>query len=714
MKKILLITVLFLINSSIWSQIKQFTIEDVVINSYSKLAAKTLRQVNWIPETDQVSFIERDSTLMQIDQKKNKSKIIDLSELNDLISNSAIENKLSKFPKIHWIDENNFSFWKDNYLISINVKNYIVKILNKVLDKAENKETAPNNIYTAFTIDNNLYASTDSSTIIQVTNETNLGIVSGQKVHRSEFGIEHGIFWSPKSNYLAFYQKDETMVTDYPLVEIGPAPAKLKYEKYPMAGQLSHQVKVGVFNPITKNTVWLKTGEPLDQYLTCVTWDPTEKYIFIAHLNRDQNHMRLIKYDVQTGEPIKTLFEETSDKYIEPENDLYFLPNDPTKFLWFSERDNWQHLYLYDIEGNLIKQVTKGKWEVKDILGIDKSGENIYITATKDSPIEDNAYKVNLGNGEIKKLTRQDANHKLVFNNYSSKLIDTYSNLKIPSNTDIIDGNGKFIIQLNKSENPISEYQISKPRIFTIKGKQNFDLYCRMILPVNFDSTKQYPVVLYVYGGPHVQMIRNSWYFGRYDFWFQYMAQHGYIIFTLDNRGSSNRGLEFEQETFRHLGTKEIEDQMLGVKYLKSLPFVDSTRFGVYGWSYGGFMATSLMLRTNNTFKVGVAGGAVIDWKYYEVMYTERYMDTPQTNPEGYEEASLLNYVQNLDGKLLLVHGTSDSTVVWENTLEFAKLAAHFNKPLDYFPYVGHTHGVVGKDAIHLYTKLSNYFFDNL
>ncbi len=286
--------------------------------------------------------------------------------------------------------------------------------------------------------------------------------------------------------------------------------------------------------------------------------------------------------------------------------------------------------------------------------------------------------------------------------------------MDIPSVTQIIDNNGKTITGLNKSSNPLLDYKISRPKIFTLKTGNDIDLYCRIILPTDFDSTKSYPVIVYVYGGPHAQLVTNRWYLGRYDFWFQYMAQNGYIVFTIDNRGSDNRGLEFEQSTFRHLGTKEIEDQLVGINYLKSLSYVDSNRIGVFGWSYGGFMTTSLMLRTNDTYKVGVGGGAVIDWKYYEIMYTERYMDTPETNPEGYEEASLLNYVDNLNGKLLLVHGTSDPVVVWEHTLEFAKKTAHMNKPLDYFPYVGHGHGVRGKDAIHLYNKISNYFFDNL
>jgi dipeptidyl-peptidase 4 len=359
MKKLFIIIVLFTCNS-FWAQKKLLSIEDVVLNSYSKLVPKNLKQLNWIPNNDNVTYIDNDSVLVMRSMNNIISGIIDMNELNNLISSTHIK-QLSKFPEINWYDKTSFTFWINNYLALVDVENISIEIINKVFDNAENIETASNNVYTAFTIDNNLFASLDSSNIIQVTNESNSGIVSGQAVHRSEFGIRKGIFWSPKNSYLAFYQMDESMVTDYPLVEIGEAPAKLKNFKYPMAGQKSHHVKIGVFNPKTKNTIWLKTGEPLDQYLTCVTWDPTEKYIFVAHLNRDQNHLKLIKYGALTGEPIKSLFEEKNDKYVEPENDLYFLPNDPSKFLWFSERDKWQHLYLYNIDGELIKQVTKGK-----------------------------------------------------------------------------------------------------------------------------------------------------------------------------------------------------------------------------------------------------------------------------------------------------------------------------------------------------------------
>ncbi len=708
---------LLLFTVSVYPQKKNFTIKDVVYNSYYNLAPERLKQLKWIPDSDNLSQVISDSNgiyLASIDlDNQNKKSLIKLKKINNQISNAKLGNELKSFPMYNWTSQNTFTFWQDTNLISVDLKTKKLKIVNTVPANAENQSVAPNNKYVAFTDGNNLSVSICKS-IAKITNEKNKGIVSGTSVHRNEFGITKGIFWSPKSNYVAFYQKDETMVTDYPIVDIGPIPAKLRNIKYPMAGQKSHHVKVGIYSLEKAQTIWLETGEPLDQYLTSLTWGPDEKYFYIAHLNRDQNHMRLIKYDVATGKRVKILFEEKNDKYVEPENTLYFLPNMNSKFIWFSERDGFQHLYLYNTDGLLLKQLTKGNWKVLNILGFDKNGKNIFITATKDSPIERHAYKVEIFSGKITKLTKQKGMHNVKPNGSGSYLIDSYTSTSIPHNVDIIDSDGNKVTSLLQSKNPISDYKTSKQNIFTIKTDNNIDLYCRLIKPVDFNPDKKYPVIVYVYGGPHAQLVTDHWPIGRYDFWFQYMAEHGYVIFTIDNRGSFNRGLEFEQATFRNLGTTEIKDQLTGVKYLASLSYVDTSRIGVFGWSFGGFMTTSLMLRTNNTFKVGVGGGAVIDWRMYEVMYTERYMDTPQTNPEGYKKASLLNYVNNLNGKLLLVHGTSDSTVVWQHTLKFIKKATQLNKPLDYFPYVGQPHGVGGKDAIHLYNKISNYFFDNL
>ncbi len=699
------------------AQQKDLTIEDVVFNSYGKLAPSRVEQLNWLPETDSYVWVKDEGevfNLMKSSAKSDKiSLVLSLENLNKYIEEAGDEGS-ARFPKIKWVDSETFEFWNGNNLYSYNYADEVFDLINTKEEDAANIFIAPNNKFVAYTVKNNLVVSLSKEEKLIVTNDDNPGIVNGQTVHRVEFGIDRGIFWSPKSNFAAFYRKDETMVTDYPLVDLTQRPAKLTNIKYPMAGMKSHHVTLGVYDVKTKKTVWLNTGEPLEQYLTCVTWDPSEKYIYIAHLNRDQNHMRLIKYNASTGEPVKTLFEESNEKYVEPEHSLIFLPNDKNKFLWNSKRDNWNHLYLYDTEGNLIKQVTKGKWTVTGVLGFDKAEMNVFISSTMDSPIERHAYKVNIESGKIEKLTGEPGMHKVKPNDNGDFFIDTFNSLEVPGIVQVLNSEGAEVKKIHVSENPIKDYNFGKLKIFSLKSDDGCKLYSRMITPPNFDSSKTYPVIVYVYGGPHVQLVKNSWQFGRYSFWFQKMAENGFIVFTLDNHGSGNRGLEFEQKTFRHLGTEEIKDQMTGVKFLKSLPYVDTTRFGVFGWSYGGFMTTSLMLRTNNAFKVGVGGGAVIDWSYYEVMYTERYMDTPQKNPDGYKEANLLNYVDSLKGKLLLVHGTSDPTVVWQHTLMFVKKAADLNKPLDYFPYPGHGHGIRGKDALHLYTKITQYFLDNL
>jgi len=480
-----------------------------------------------------------------------------------------------------------------------------------------------------------------------------------------------------------------------------------------MAGMTSHEVTVGVYDLNTGNTVLLKTGTPKDQYLAGVTWSTEDNNIYIGILNRDQNHLELKAFDITTGNEVRKLFEEKSDKYVEPLHGPIFVKNHNDEFIWFSGRDGWNHLYLYKTDGTLIKKLTDGDWEVVDFDGFDEGGENIFFTATKESPIERQYYSLNLKSGYMKRITRVEGTHAVVRNDECNLFIDSYSSLGVPNITKVIDADGKVINSLLNSPDPLSGYRIGRTRIFKIQDKGEFDLYCRMLTPPGFDSTIKYPVIVYVYGGPHEQLIKDTW-LGGGSLWFNYMAEKGYIIYTLDNRGSANRGLKFEQEIFRHLGTKEIEDQVTGIDYLKSLAYVDTTRMGVHGWSYGGFMTTSLMTRTPNLFKVGVAGGTVVDWSYYEVMYTERYMDTPQTNPEGYAESNLLNYVGNLKGKLLMVHGTSDPTVVWQQDLLFCKKAADLNIPLDYFPYPGQEHGVTGKDKLHLYTKITTYFDDVL
>ena len=714
MKAVFLITVLFIIQLS--AQQKLFTVEDVVLSGF-KLAPANLRQLNFIPNTDNYVWSEGtgDKSFLLYSAPKNSKTdtLLKTSDLNSFLT-KLNQKTLNSFPQIAWKNKDEFCFWNGSKYYTFNIKYKKLSLTIDVNENASARVLSPDGNMAAFTLDNNLFVSLPGGKTIQITDDKDPNVLNGQSVHRDEFGINGGIFWSPKNKFIAFYHMDQTMVTDYPLVDLTTTPAHLVNIKYPMTGQTSHQVKVGIYSIETGKTVWLKTGEPLDQYLTSLSWSPDEKYFFIAHLNRDQNHLQLKKYDAATGELNKTLFEEKNDKYVEPLTPLTFIPNADNKFIWQSQRNGFNHLYLYDTDGNLIKQITDGKWVVLSINGFDASGKNIFIVSTKESPLDRNYYRVNIESGKMELITSISGTHSIIANSTSDYFIDSYNNQSTPRVINLLDKKGKVVKNLLTADNPLKDYKIGNTKIFTIKNDEGIDLYCRMITPPDFDSSKKYPVIFYVYGGPHDQEITNVFPSGRYFLWFYMMAQKGYIVFTLDNRGSANRGLEFEQATFRHLGTVEVKDQMAGVNYLKSLTYVDGSRFGVYGWSYGGFMTTSLMLRTNNTFKVGACGGAVIDWKFYEVMYGERYMDTPQSNPDGYKEASLLNYVQNLNGKLLLVHGTSDPTVVWQNTLSFVKKCAELNKPLDYLPYVGHGHGVSGKDALQLYTKITSYFVDNL
>ncbi len=577
---------------------------------------------------------------------------------------------------------------------------------------AENIEFSDSYEQYAYTINNNLFLY-DGNKHIQITNEENGDIISGQEVHRREFGINKGIFWSPDEDKLAFYQKDESMVTDYPLVDVTTRIASLKNIKYPMAGMKSHHVKVGVYNLEKGNVSFLDTGEPKEKYLTNIAWGPSGNKIYLAELNRGQDHMKLQQFDASTGKLMNTLFEEKHAKYVEPLHPVKFIPGSNDQFIWQSRRDGYNHLYLYNTRGEEISQITQGKWEVTQFLGFDKKNQHIFITATKETPLERHAYKLNIKTTRLTKLTSEPGVHNVNMDRDGKYFINTFSSKNIPRKVNIINNKGKEVKHLLTADNPLEDYKLGEIIVSSLKAEDGTNLYYRLIKPTNFNPDKKYPAVIYVYGGPHAQLVNNSW-LGSARMWQLYMAQKGYVMLTLDNRGSANRGLEFENIIHRNLGKKELVDQMKGVELLKNSGYVDENRIGVHGWSYGGFMTTSMMLKKPGAFKVGVAGGPVIDWKYYEIMYGERYMDTPQENPEGYENANLKNYVNNLEGKLMIVNGAIDDVVVWQHSLSFIRECVKNNIQLDYFVYPRHPHNVRGKDRIHLMKKVTRYFEDFL
>lgn len=717
-KPALLLT-LALITLTLPAQDKTFTMKDAIVGKFFNLKVESLSQFQWIAESDQFSYIDEKSGEAQIfignAQRPKKTKnVLSLSDLNEEVE-SVISVKFKRFPSLKWKSIQEFQFEYKQKLYSYDFDDSKLSLLDslELPSGAGNRQSAPKTNYIAFTVDHNLYLLKDNK-VTPVSEYLNSGIVSGQAVSRSEFGITNGIFWSPNGKKLAYYVKDESIVTDYPIVNWDAKPATIDFIKYPMAGtERMEKVSLHVFDTEKGTNTMLKTGQQDSQYLTNIAWGPKSKKIYIAHLNRDQNHMEMKRYNVETGDFEKKLFEETSDKYVEPLQPVHFVKGNKDQFIWESSRSGFNQLYLYSSDGILIQTLTEGKWEIIKFHGFDSHGKRAFFTSTANGDLNRDLYSVKLSNGKIRRLTKGNGTHSAIINGKGKYFIDNFSNIHTPNNSSIVEIETLTNTTLLEAGNPLKDYDLGEMRFLDIKDNNGGDLHCRMYLPTDFDSSKTYPVVVYLYGGPHAQMIRNNWNGGG-NLWFQYMAQNGYIVWTLDNRGSGNRGLAWEQNTFRELGTVEMEDQMKGIEYLKSKSYVDPDRIGIHGWSFGGFMTMSLMSRYPGVFKAGVAGGPVIDWSYYEVMYTERYMDTPEQNPEGYKGNNLLNHIENLEGDLLIIHGTSDDVVLWQHTQLYLKETVKKKKQVDYFVYPMKKHNVRGFDRIHLMQKVTDYFDDYL
>ena len=715
MKKYIAAIIVLLISNFSIAQQKMLSMEDAMLNARTTLAPETLKQLQFIKGTNDYVYLKKtsgtDSWVKGNFKSNEESVYLTLAQFNQRLRTATIDT-VAAMPAIQFSSDKWITTLKgQKYAFNTADATYKV-LLDKNISSKENVEEGSGG-YIAYLDNFNLFVTKNADTK-QVTTDGSKDIVYASSVHRDEFGINKGTFWSTSGNQLAFYRMDQSMVTDYPIINWTEYPAKNENIKYPMAGGKSHHVTVGVYNAVSKNTIWLKTGEPAEQYLTNIAWSPDDKYVFIAVVNREQNHMWLNQYDASTGNFMKTLFEETDTKYVEPLEPMLFVKNKPDQFIWQSKKDGWNHLYLYNINGTLIKQLTTGSWEVLDVKGFDEKGENLFYVSTEESPVTKNLYQLDLKKQQSKRITQGYSLHNTTISSGGSFVIDNFSDPQNPKTIRLIEmstGKTKTLLQ---SANPLSNYNLGQLNIFTIKNNEGTDLYCRMYRPVNFDSTKKYPVIVYWYGGPHAQMILNSWNGGAGDYWFHYMAERGYVVFTLDTRGSSNRGRAFEQSIFRHAGKMQMEDMMSGVDYLNSLSYTDKNNMGLFGWSYGGFMTTDFMLNHPGVFKAAVAGGPVMDWKYYEIMYGERYMDTPQENPDGYEETNLVKQVGKLKGKLLLIHGLQDPVVVQQHSVNFVKAAVDKGVQVDYMIYPGHEHNVLGKDRAHLYQKVTDYFMQNL
>ena len=706
---------------------KTFTLEDLNFggNNYRNMVAKNRWCTWWGDE-----LIHQDIDACYLVNKKTgkETKLFGINDINQAIGNT-------KDIKVHALYNAEFPFaGKNIVVITEGSKTYTIDFKKRSLIKMDEMSDGDNLL--EYNTQHTAFAYLKGSNLCvnrgikhwKISNDGSRCIVYGQSVHREEFGISKGTFWSPNGEKLAFYRMDQSMVTDYPQVHIPdigfnhpetqsciatPAP-----DKYPMAGETSHKVTVGVFDTNTGKTIYLKAGDPTDRYFTNIAWSPDNKVIYMFELNREQNDCRLVSYNAVTGDKIAELYRETDEKYVEPLHPIQFLPWDSSKFIMQSQKDGYNHLYLCEIKNDTslkIRQLTSGKWVVMDVLGFYPKHKSIVIASNECSPIQRNIFLVDALSG---KRTMVDDNgkgwHNATLSESGKYLYDNYSTPIVPRKIAIINNELGDRIPYFTAENPWKGYNVPKYSCGTIKAADGeTDLYYRMVKPVNFDPNKKYPTIIYVYGGPHAHNVDARWNYCSRG-WETYMAEKGYLLFILDNRGSENRGKAFEQVTFRQLGQEEMKDQMKGVEYLKSLPYVDAEKIGVHGWSFGGFMTISLMTNYPDVFKVGVAGGPVIDWHWYEVMYGERYMDTPQTNPEGYKKTSLLYTAKNLKGKLQIIQGYNDVTVVPQHCLTFLKACIAAGTQPDFFMYPGEPHNMRGHQSTHLHERISNYFFDYL
>lgn len=690
------------------------TLEEYTLGSPKALRRTSLRSLRWLGS----DYVYIDSTRLMIGTPTAahpEKTLLSQDEFLAIIGEATKGAGAKYFTPFSVVDEGLLiPFGKKHYLIDPRTKKQLA-----AFERAGRAEQAfalaPRAKHAVAVRDNNLFLLLPDGSSKQLTTDATPTLVYGQSVHQNEFGINGGLFWSPDGSCLAFYRMDQSMVSAYPLVHTNTRKATEEKLYYPMAGMPSHHVTLGIYDVASGKTTYIKTGEPKEKYLTNISWAPDSKTVYIAEVNREQNHMDLKAYDPATGDYIKTLFSEHNDKYIEPQWPMRFIPGRDKEFVWQTRRDGYTHLYRYNVDGKLLGQITRGEWEITDFLGFADGGKTIVYSSTQLSPIDRVIASVSIDGRKTRILTPQAGWHVGQLSPDGKYLLDTYESLKNPTENRLLSvATGKPIATLYQSKDPEAGFINPEITFGTIKAADGVtDLHYRLLKPTNFDPAKKYPTIVYVYNGPHAQLVQNRFHAGCLG-WDLYMATKGFVIFTVDGRGSAHRGAAFEQVIHRHLGKNEMADQMKGVDFLKSLPYVDPDRIGVAGWSYGGFMTTNLMLTYPNVFKVGSAGGAVTDWARYEIMYGERYMDSPQDNPEGYKETNLSLRAGNLKGRLLLIHGTIDPTVVWQHTQLFVDACVKAGTYPDYMIYPEHKHNVLGVDRVHLNYTMARYFMDHL
>ena len=695
---------------------RKLTVREIIDDPGLNARAYLQKQFTWTPKGDGVLFLE-----------KNKTQNCDLLEfsLNSLkIDTVFIYDQLKWKSDTHTVqlDPSGFLSAPDGFRYLLTGENdlflyderdaSVVRLTNDGTKKS-NPKFSPNGKWVSYIRNHNIWiVNCESKNAIQLTNDGNESIFNGEAdwVYDEEFDLEQAYQWSPDSKMIAYCQFNENGITRYPLVDWSPMHPRIEWQYYPNAGEKIPEVKVFAVDIMTQKIIGMNNFQSKNEYIVRIDWLTDTNLVAIQSINRLQNCQKVAYGNPQTSQTKVVL--EQKDPYWLNITDLYYFMKNSRNFIYYSEIDNFMHLYLYDFEGNLIKPITSGDWMVTELNGINEKDSLVYFTATKKSVLERHIYSVHLGSGAISQIDSGDGVHSAVFSPDLKYYLDFFSNVNSQVDVRIIQNNGRKITDLyhNNDFSP-QKYNFGVTRFIKLPAIDGDSLYASLLYPSDFDPQKKYPVIVYVYGGPGVQVVQNR-YRGA---WTQLLAQQGYLIFSLDNRGSYGRGRYWERRIYQQLGKIELQDQLDGVKYLKSLPYIDPGRIGIWGASYGGYMTLYALTKTPEVFKTGIAISPVMDWKYYDALYTERYLGLPVNNQNIYKESAPLNYVNQIKANFLLIHGTYDDNVHLQQSLEFIDELISNNVRFELMLYPGRKHGITDREGqIHMYETFLEFFQRNL
>jgi len=717
------LTILLFVSPIIPQQKQPLTLNDIFASNV--LRTTPIRNIQWRPDSKAFTFTKRNSDKNFLDIYKHNIKT---GHESMLISGSELVYKSEriKMSSYSWTADGIFlliegpvkSIWRHStqapfYLLNVNTKQ--ISALANNNPHLRNVKLSPDGKYVGFVRDHNIFV-VDLSTGKEkaITNNGTDNILNGEFdwVYEEEFGLADAWRWSPDSKKIAYWQFDQTRVKEFNLIDEMYPYNKVFDLKYPKVGEQNAIVKIGVAEIETGNTTWMDIGKNEDIYIPRIFWTNSSSTLSLLRLNRHQNYLEIIMANSSSGKS-KVIITDKDSAWIDI-IDLIFLKS-KDQIILTSEKSGYRHAYLYDYSGKLIKQLTSGEWEISELACVVEEKNVLFFYGKKDSPIEENIYYVNLNGKDLKRISKNNGWHSAIFSPDKKFYVDYYSNAVTPTTTILNNSDGTEVRVLNSGKIlALDNHNMVYPSFVKYRTTDGTELNGYFIKPYNFNPKKKYPVLVYGYGGPGSQMVVDRW-GGERTFWHQYMTEQGYIIFCTDNRGTGGRGKAFKNLSYLDLSKWSVRDQTEGAKYLATLPYVDKNRIGFWGWSGGGYLTIAMLTREADYFKTGVAVAPVSDFKLYDAIWTERYMGLTNENIDGYKNANLNNTANGLKGKLLIIHGSGDDNVHYQNTLQFINKCIEINKQVDMFIYPNRAHSISGGNTrLHLFTKITDYFLRNL